>query len=122
MDIRHQVKTALTDLLGWDERKALPFLDTLTEDECEDIVEHVRESSTPIVGVAAVVYSVRIRQAGSNNAARQHAGEEANEHYKLIGLKSGSQVNASLMPDEQPKRVHRIAPRAAARRREFDNW
>jgi hypothetical protein len=118
-DSRTIVLTALTELLHWDNRQALMFLDVLTEHECEDIEEHVRESEVPIVGVAAVVYRVRLRLAGGDEAAKKRAAAEAGEHYRLIpegqyrGLRSATQVPT-------PPRVHRVTPRIGGRRREGD--
>ena len=109
MDTRTQVMQSLIDLLAWDQRQALTFLDALTESECADILEHVRESGTPIVGVAAVVYRVRLRLAGSDQAARQRAGEEANKHFKMIPLRRAV-GHADLRPDEQPQRIYNVSP------------
>ena len=118
IDIRTQVMEALLDVLQWDRRKALAFLDALTEAECDQIVDHVRQSREPIVGVAAVVYQVRMRLAGGDGAAKQRAGVEANEHYKLIPLRRGGNL-ATTKPDEQPTKVFRVAERQS-RRRESD--
>lgn len=120
IDIRTQVLHALLDLLRWDRRKALPFLELLTEAECDDILEHVRDSRSPIVGVAAVVYRARMRLAGSDNAAKQRAGAEANEHYKLIPKELASGTRSDAKPTEQPVRSYSVSPRVGARRREND--
>lgn len=121
MDIRSIVVTALIDLLEWDRRKALVFLDSLSEGECEDIEEHVRESSSPIVGVAAVVYRVRLRMAGSDQQAKQRAAIEANEHYRLMPTTRASGIRASESAPEQPPKTYRVADRSqGSRRRDYD--
>lgn len=121
MDIRTQVMETLVEQLRWNRKKAIAFIEALTEAECDDIMEHVREAAEPIVGVAAVVYRVRLRLAGGDQAARQRAGEEANEHYELIPLKRASGHSAASRPEEQPTRSYRVAQRSSMRRREFDN-
>lgn len=121
MDIRTRVMESLIEHLRWNRQKSLALLDVLTEAECDDIMEHVREAAEPLVGIASVVYRVRLRLAGSDQAARQRAGEEANEHYQLIPLKRASGHSAASSPEEQPKRSYRVAQRSSMRRRETDN-
>lgn len=121
MDIRTRVMESLIEQLRWNRQKTLAFLEVLTEDECDDILEHVREAAEPIVGIAAVVYRVRLRLAGSDQAAKQRAEQEANEHYELLPLKRATGHSAASRPDEQQTRAYRVAQRNGGRRREFDN-
>lgn len=119
MDIRTQVMQALVEILHWDHRKAVAFMETLSEHECDDILEHVRKSNKPLVGVAAVVYRVRMRLAGSDNAAKQRAGKEANAHHKLLRAIPRSTVQRSdMLPPEQTQRTYYVSDEVASRRQD----
>lgn len=125
-DIRTIARDALTDLLRWNIRRAVTFVEVLTAGELADIEEHVRESSTPIVGVAAVVYRVRLRLAGSDREAKQRARVEAGEHYRLLkyvrlSSLTGQAEGQAGKPDVQHTRIHRVAESHYGRRRREDD-
>lgn len=101
---RQRVAEALQRLLRWDALSAARFVGEWRIGEVDDAAEHLRLVTNPSVGVAAVVYAVRMRLAGNDPRLRRQAAAEAGRHAQLIADPPIDNVTGP--PPQQPPRVY----------------
>jgi hypothetical protein len=70
-------------------------------DFLEDALEHIRESSTPAIGLASMIYGIRLRQAEGDVRKKSEAIAEAKKHDKII---IRSLPRHALSPELPPRR------------------
>lgn len=83
--VHRRVADALQRFLRWSPEEAKQFVGQCRETELDDAAEHVAAVANCSVGLAAVVYAVRLRLAGDDSVKRRAAAEEAYRHSQLLG-------------------------------------
>ena len=83
--VHRRVADALQRFLQWSHEEAEQFVRQCREPELDDAAEHLAAVANCSVGLAAVVYAVRLRLAGDDGAKRRAAAEEAYRHSQLLG-------------------------------------
>src|ERR1044071_6371095 len=102
---RNRVVEALRKLLRWEKAPAAQFISQWRISEVDDAAEHLRLVESAGVGLAAVVYAVRMRLAGSDLAKRREAAVEAGAHAAVIRKLPWEGIVAA--PPPQPVRTYR---------------
>lgn len=102
---RQIVAEALQRLLRWHSLNAVRFVEQWRIGELDDAAEHLRLVENASVGVAAVVYAVRMRLAGNDPRLKVAAAREAGCHARVIANPLDDNVTGP--PPLQPKRVYR---------------
>lgn len=83
--VHRRVADALQRCLRWSPGDAEQFVRECRATELDDAAEHVSAVANCSVGLAAVVYAVRMRIAADDPAKRRAAAEEAYRHSRLLG-------------------------------------
>ena len=81
---RQRVVDALCRMLRWNPVDAVKFVRKWTIGEVDDAAEHLQLVRDARVGLATVVYIVRMRLAGDDVTRQRSAAKEAHDHARLF--------------------------------------